>query len=261
MSDSSVRQAIAEWQAHQITGTGLMRRLVSYEQWMLPVSEAAAAEMLDTGAASRLMISQDDLGISRLYLFSDGEAFAAYQQAVGEPASGQHFLTTTGAWVFQLPLDQLDAIEIDPGTGWQISYRKEQFHRLRAMAEAVDVEQTLAALRGGTAAPGALAKVRDYQHYSLAVYHLNGQHTLALAPDDHGRALAAIFTADDAFEAFLPDDDTPAQLGQLLHVALPGPKLFEQLSHMALDGVVFNCAGPTKPVAFAKAFLEVVLDA
>jgi hypothetical protein len=73
--------------------------------------------------------------------------------------------------------------------------------------------------------------------------------------------LAAVFTADDAFDAFLPDDETPSEHGQLLRVTLPGAKLFEQLSTMSIDGVVFNCSGPTKPVAFAKAFLEVVLDA
>ena len=114
MPDSPVQLAIAEWQNKQITGTALMRRLVSFDQWMLPVSAEAAAEMGNTGAASRLMYSQDGEGVSRLYLFSDGEAYAAFQEAVGQAASEQHFLATTGAWIFQLPLDQLDAIEIDP---------------------------------------------------------------------------------------------------------------------------------------------------
>ena len=104
------------------------------------------------------MYSQDGEGVSRLYLFSDGEAYAAFQEAVGQAASEQHFLATTGAWIFQLPLDQLDAIEIDPATPWQISYRKEQFPRLRAMAGAVEVEQALTALRAGTAGPAQSRK-------------------------------------------------------------------------------------------------------
>ncbi len=259
MPDFPIPQAISEWQNQLISGTALMRRLVSYDSWMLPVSEAAAAEMASTGTASRLMYSQDAAGVSRLFLFSDGDAFSTYQKAVGEEEAGQHFLTTTGAWIFQLPIDPLDAIEIDPGTSWQISYRKEQFPRLAAMAQAVEVERTLADLRAGTARPGAIAQVRNYERYILAVYSLDGTHSLALAPDDRDRALAAIFTADDAFESFLPDDGMPSEHGQLLRVSLPGAKLFEQLSHMSIDGVVFNCSGPSRPVAFAKEFLQVVL--
>ena len=113
MPDSPVQLAIAEWQNKQITGTELMRRLVSFDKWMLPVSEAAAAEMVSTGASSRLMYSQDDEGVSRLYLFSDGEAYNAFRASVGQDASEQHFLSTTGTWIFQLPLDALDLIEVE----------------------------------------------------------------------------------------------------------------------------------------------------
>ena len=258
---SPVQLAIAEWQNKQITGTELMRRLVSFDKWMLPVSEAAAAEMVSTGAASRLMYSQDGEGVSRLYLFSDGEAYNAFRASVGQDASEQHFLSTTGTWIFQLPLDPLDFIEIDPATPWQIGYHKEQFPRLRAMAAAVEVEQALAALRAGTAEPGSLTKVRQYEHYILAVTSLDGGYTLALAPDDRDRTLAAIFTSDDTFEAFLPEGEALLSEGQLLRVALAGPQLFEQLSRMSLDGVVFNCSGPGRPIAFAQAFLTVVLEA
>jgi len=261
VSDSTVHQAIAEWQNKQITGTELMRRLVSFDKWMLPVSEAAAAAMLNTGEASRLMYSQDAEGVSRLYLFSDGEAYDAFREAVGQEPSEQHFLTTTGTWIFQLPLDQLDAVEIDPATPWQIGYRKEQFPRLRAMAGAVEVEQALAALRAGTAEPGTITKVRQYEHYILAVTSLNGHHTLALAPDDRDRTLAAIFTSDDTFEAFLLEGEALNSEGQLLQVSLAGPKLFEQLSRMSLDGVVFNCSGPVRPIAFVQSFLTVVREA
>ena len=204
MPDSPVQLAIAEWQNKQITGTELMRRLVSFDKWMLPMSEAAAAEMVSTGAASRLMYSQDGEGVSRLYLFSDGEAYNAFRASVGQDASEQHFLTTTGTWIFQLPLDPLDFIEIDPATPWQIGYHKEQFPRLRAMAGAVEVEQALAALRAGTAGPGSITKVRQYEHYILAVTSLDGGYTLALAPDDRDRTLAAIFTSDDSLPSLPP---------------------------------------------------------
>lgn len=262
MTDSPVQTAIAAWQAKQITGAQLMRRLVSFDRWMLPMSEAAAAEMLATGVASRLMYSQDDQGVARLYLFSGNEAYAAYQRATGEEMGGQHFLSTNGAWIFRLSLDRFDAVEIDPASPWQIGYRKEQFSALRAVAEAVTVEQALRALRTGQAQPGMVSLVRDYEHYLLAVTDRGDGYALVLAPDDKGRDLAAIFTAPDNFAAFL---DQRAARGEedesLLRLELAGPKLFAHLGRMQLDGLVFNCAGPAQPVAFALPFASVVLEA
>ena len=132
---------------------------------------------------------------------------------------------------------------------------------MRALAGPVEVELALAALRAGTAEPGSITKVRQYEHYILAVTSLDGGYTLALAPDDRDRTLAAIFTSDDSFEAFLPEGEALLPEGQLLRVALAGPQLFEQLSRMSLDGVVFNCSGPGRPIAFAQAFLTVILEA
>jgi hypothetical protein len=261
MPETAVQTAIAEWRDKQIDGTQLMRRLVSFNQWMLPVSEAAAAEMMNTGTASRLMYSQDEHGISRLYLFSDGEAYRAFQQATGEETTGQHFLTTTGAWIFHLPMEQFDAIEIDPASPWQISYRQEQFTALRAMADAVEVEQALVALRLGQAQPGMITLVRNYKHYLLAVFDRGDGFALALAPDDKGRELAALFTSRDNFSAFLDGREARPEEGLLLQLELAGPELFAQLSQMHLDGLVFNCRGPARAVAFALPFASVVLEA
>lgn len=83
MPESPVQTAIAEWQDQQINGTQLMRRLVTFDKWMLPLSEAAAAEMLRTGTASRLLYSQDDARTAQ-GLCADLEAVVANLQ--GEAA-------------------------------------------------------------------------------------------------------------------------------------------------------------------------------
>ena len=262
MSPTAVQTAITAWQEKQINGTQLLRRLASCDAWIVPVSESAAAEMLSTHAAARLMISRDAAGVGRLYLFSDAAAWQTFRRAAGDgPAAGQHFLTTTGSWIFRLPLDQVDFVEIDPGSPWHINYTREQFPRLRALAEAVEIERTLLALRGGEAPTGAAAQVRDYAHYRLAVISQGGRTALALAPDSQGRALAAIFTAADNFDAFVDERRPSLAEGQLLSLELPGERLFRQLSGMPLDGLVFNCCGPAPAVAFAPAFAEVVLEA
>jgi hypothetical protein len=41
---------------------------------------------------------------------------------------------------------------------------------------------------------------------------------------------------------------------------LTGAQLFEALKPLPLDGIVFNFAGPTQPIAFAPAFSQVMLD-
>jgi hypothetical protein len=42
---------------------------------------------------------------------------------------------------------------------------------------------------------------------------------------------------------------------------LDGHELFGQIAEMGLDGIVFNCAGPTRPRAFAAAFASLILAA
>jgi hypothetical protein len=81
-----------------------------------------------------------------------------------------------------------------------------------------------------------------------------------MAPDQKGRTLAAVFTSEDACEAFL--DEAGKQGGtQLEPLIYAGKNLFELLSKMDLTGIVFNCSGPTPPVAFAAAFSQVILEA
>jgi hypothetical protein len=261
MSDSPVQQAIAEWKDGAISGSQLVRRLVSYDAWVCPISADAAAEMLASNAASRLSYSRDARGVSRLYLFSDADSVSRFRRSLGENEGEWHLLETTGAWFFQLPLDQIDFIEIDPGSPWTIGYRKEQFATLAAMAHAVDVERALAGPRAGTAAPAGTQLVHDYQHYLLAVVNRGDGYSLALAPDSRARSLAAVFTAQDNFDAFCAEQVPTNQEAQIMPFELPGEKLFAQLQQMQLDGLVFNCSGPAKPVAFAAAFAGVILQA
>jgi hypothetical protein len=80
---------------------------------------------------------------------------------------------------------------------------------------------------------------------------------LVMAPDQKGRTLAAIFTAEDACAAFL-EETSQTHLQSLTY---SGKNLFEILGKMDLTGMVFNCSGPITPVAFAAAFSQIVLEA
>ena len=87
------RAAIQRWLNNEIGGTALMRLLVSYGQWMAPISESAVGEMLQQGVPSRVMSSMDRQGVSRLFIFSDSDAYGEFSK-VPVNAGQQHFLTT-----------------------------------------------------------------------------------------------------------------------------------------------------------------------
>src|SRR5258706_685560 len=130
---ASVSESIEQWHNKQISGVSLMRALVSHLDWSVPVSESAVAEMLAENTASRIQFSRNKEGKNCLLLFSSADEYNVYRDALAIPST-QHFLQTTGTWVFRLPLDDIDQIWIDPLTKHDIYYEKEQFTRLREMA-------------------------------------------------------------------------------------------------------------------------------
>lgn len=260
---SSISDAIAEWQQKRLSGSALMREIVSYKKWSVPISDAAVEVALQEKVLSGVMFNKDAQGVSRLFLFSDGPAYNRFCEVAGEANTGQqNFLTTTGSWLFKLPLDTIDMICIDPFTPPDINYRTDQYVRLREMAEAVEVEETIAALRAGENTHDGMVKlVRDYASYSIVIHKLEDKYSLALAPDPQGRALAAVFTFDDAFDAYYPVCKQMYPEGELLQLPMTGKELFAHLWERDLTGMVFNCSGPGKPIAFAAQFSEVVLNA
>lgn len=259
--DAAVPEAVAAWRAQQITGARLMRELVSHPAWHLPISNAAAEAMQRDARFSRMLISEDDDGVKRAFIFSSMAAYRAYQVETGDDWP-QQFLSVRGSWLFQLPLDGVDFVAIDPYSDHNIAYGREHLDRLNGFAQAIAIEQALIDLRTG-AAPSAeatdalLRDVAAYPGYQMAVRQTEGGMALALAPDNQDRALAAVFTQDDCADKFLADQDDDA----LSMLQLNGVQLFTQLRDMNLTGIVFNCGGPARPVAFALGIADVVLRA
>ena len=106
--------------------------------------------------------------------------------------------------MFRMPLEGIDFIAIDAASPHAIAYGRDLFSRLKQMADAVEVEEALLELRAGPDPREELLKlVRDYQGYSAAVQKADKAIRIAMAPDAKGRSLAAVFTHDDAFEAYL----------------------------------------------------------
>ncbi len=259
--EQTPRYVIGQWQQKEIDGLTLMRRLMAWQRWNVAISESAAVEILATNAASRLMYSRDPKGVGRLFLYSDSAAYAVFCKQA-EVESNQHFLTTSGDWIFRLTLDGISEIIIDPFTPTEIVYGEEHFARLREVANSVQVEDALTNLRfRPEMADAVIPVVRDYTRYLLAVNRVEGGMVLVMAPDSQGRQLAAVFTSVEAFDAFYPAGKNGFPTGDLLVFTLTGIELFSQLSKLNLDGMVFNCKGPVRPIAFAAGIAEVILEA
>lgn len=258
--EQTPRYAIEQWQQKEIDGTTLMRRLMAWKHWNLAISESAAVEMLATNTASRIMYNRDAAGVGRLFLFSDNQAYATFCRHA-EVKDEQHFLSTSGDLIFRLELEGISEIVIDPFSPTEIVYGEQHFERLREMANAVQVEEALARLRfEQETAEETIPLVRDYEKYILAVHRGENGLIMVMAPDSQGRDLAAVFTSAEAFDAFYPEGKQGYPTGDLLLMNLTGRELFAQLIRMSLDGVVFNCCGPARPIAFAAGISQLILD-
>ena len=116
----------------------------------------------------------------------------------------------------------------------------------------VTIERTLAQLRWRPAdfdEATLLRRIAEYPAYWLLLH--DGEPLLA--PDDRNRRLAAVFTSESARDACLAEPGlTPA--GAKVK-RCDGRELFTRLRQRHYDGIVFNCMGPDRPLAFAPELL------
>lgn len=251
------RDAIQEWNAQTLGATGLMRELVGHDRWELPVTERSARAFRTTNAAPEPWLYEDADGRLRLFLFSSRESYRRYREAAALPRE-QTLVTTPGVSLFTRDLTALESIHVDPLTPDALTLGKELYRRLNVVADAVRVERALVLLRGGsTRVANQLSAVRHFQAFHVAIRDTPEGAQFALAPDPRNRMLAAVFTLNDCYEAYAREMED----GAPRHAILTGEQLFSELLDAGLDGIVFNCCGPTPPVAFAPAFARLVLEA
>ena len=128
-----VQAAIADWQAKRITGTALMRALVSFDAWSLPVSEATAINLFNDPTNLGARLSRGTDGLTRLMLYSDARFVSS--------TAARNVIAIKGEWVFDLNLAGVDEIAIDAGQPHEIRYKQPQFARLGQIAREVAAER------------------------------------------------------------------------------------------------------------------------
>ncbi|MFT4977018.1 MAG: hypothetical protein ACI8S6_002923 [Myxococcota bacterium] len=241
------RQALKSFRDKSIEGHDLLRVLTSHKSWrMLAIREGEGVRPL-------LRVVDD---ARWLQLFTDETAFNEHISARGEQSSGHDWVETTGEWVFGNLSDDLAGIDINPMLDDAIHYKKAQFPLLRDWAGLLEVERVLTEQDASKEAASRLANGKFY----IAFIQGDQGAQLALAPDpEQKRQFAAVFTAPDAALRYTRQASAALKRELKLNV-LAGHVLFSRLSQMPLDGIVFNCVGPTAPTAvsqdFARAFAE-----
>jgi hypothetical protein len=238
------RAAIAAFHAGTLRGAPLMRALAT-ARWQIP----AAAKSAGGAAVKRVSWHEDEW---HLCLFSDTAAIQAARARIGAGALGDEFLETRGGFVFGHADDQVGFVELDPFSPQSLHFKAPQFAMLRHWADTLRVEDAIDTI---LQEQRRFAEILAFEGYFIVLAERDGRTRIALAPDDRERALAAVFTAPDAAEAYLA---AHPEAGEATEIA--GPELFARLAALPLDGFVVNCAGPVAPRGFAKAFADVVIE-
>lgn len=224
-----ITTAIAAWQAGELPDWAFMRALVSHQTWQVPSDTAGAPRLTEDGA--------------RLWL--DAASMRS------SPAD----VTMSGAALFEAAHAGLAGLRLD---GAAVVFGPADVPMLHAWAAIDRITRCVQAL---STRSGDLAVLRAFDGWTILCSPGDGLRSL-LAPDRQGRKLAAVFTAEDALQAFRMRHGAALE-GQKLEVRrYDGATLFEALTQTpGLDGVVFDCAGPLSPRAVSLAYLRLILAA
>ncbi|MCL5997892.1 MAG: hypothetical protein M1546_17830 [Chloroflexi bacterium] len=245
---TALRDAIQQTLDGKLGGSALLRQLIAHDEWRVPIT-------IDDGGTSHYLYVKNSDGQRFQFLCTDEPAYQASHAAVGEALMGNRYMTARGIDLFADLSDDADVIAVNWGSPPEIFFKQEQIPSLREWAQTVRVEQTLA-----TPKPD-LRLLKAFARFYIVLQKVEEGFALTLAPDRHGRKLAAVFTAEDTLQAFLTDTRN-GELGfEPVTRAIPGEHLFDDLREMPLDGIAFNCSGPVRTRLFTPELAKAVMSA
>ncbi|MFQ3582977.1 MAG: SseB family protein [Chloracidobacterium sp.] len=243
------RTAVREHLAGRITHATLFRSLMTHVDWHVPVHTSPEGEAV-------VLTFVDAAGERWIKVFTDLSAVEAWVAQEGKELDGQ-CLVTDGANLFGALDAELAGVEINPGLPEGVHYQRQHIPLLQQWARIIELESALETIDAGETPIGLL---RDYDAYVLVLKRTGADSAqLVLAPDADDRMLAAVFTAEDTLAAFFDQVLASADF-EPIPVRVNGEQLFTQLQTLPLDGLVFNCSGPTQPRAFGKRLADYVLS-
>ncbi|MFT6628785.1 MAG: hypothetical protein ACJA1R_002059 [Flavobacteriales bacterium] len=240
------RAAIAQYQDKSLSEGDLLRAIMSHPTWTFASTEK------DGRPALGVLVRED--GGRVLELFSDDDALGVFRATHNEQHETWHALE--GHLLFAA-LGEQDAhrINLDPASEHAFRYQFDQLGLLRAWANVAAVELALLAPERFA---NPFAVLRRFAEYHVLL-RLDGENRdWVLAPDQHERMLAAVFTAPDTADEFVTAMSEHID-GELVLDMVSGEDLFRSLQQYQFDGVVMNPLSHLPPVALSTAVAEKVL--
>lgn len=225
-----------------------MRRTVEYPEYLVPGS-------LSHGPLGAYFGQGEGL---TFHFFEDQDNFRLWQEMYDEePLFNGPF---PGWDIIPQLRDDLQFLNINPDAEHVYHYRNHQLPMLKAMAEAVAIET---ALHDSARSDELFTRLKKYENFKM-LFRSGGSTgmQIVLAPDDQGRKLIPIFTAEDSFQVFL-DQMLPIIQQEICNPYVmdrKGEEMFASLATIPADGIVFNPVGYTRPRAFAIQFCNVIAN-
>lgn len=235
---------------------------MSVTEWLARCAEARAAEQpIPAAALFRQVVAHDGWRAAEGTLGTAGGAADAYtaSSASSELSSLQQLNGLGLAAALHAELELL-RLHFEPGVP-PLVCNADEIQLLRSYLPVAVIEALLQRLNDGAdlQVPSPFSRLRAGEFFVLMRRGADESLSMALAPDaSGGRRLVAVFTAQDALQLFVAAGEPSDHVS----MSLSGLEVFQRLIDAGdeLDGIVFNAAGPTQPVALSKEVAGVVCD-
>lgn len=238
-SAAEIREALALKIKDELAGPVLLRMIAEYDGWMMPNS----------------FMHVGDPPVQYALMFTDEDAYKYAQHEFGDENVPDEYLQLPGSKILAMLSGSVDSISVNPCADESISFPKQLLPELTKWGEAIEVERALSCVLQNDA---SWKTIRSYSNYMVPVIQTPGGDFAPLpAPDSKGRKLLAAFTFSDALNAYVFDQHDGKPVDATIY---SGEALCKWVLESACDGVVFNCCGPNRPIAFAKEFAREVLE-
>lgn len=241
-------EAYRKFNNKEINGTQLMRNVLEYDEFLIPGRPGH-------GPLDAYFGTKDE---NCFHLFEDSEHFEIWKKTMaGDPLIVGPF---SGCEVVPQLAASLDFLNINPDSDDVFHYRKHQLADMKKMGASVAIEK---ALHDEAKANELFGMLKSYDHYQM-LFRSGGDEgmQLVLAPDEQGRKLIPIFTAEDCFQVWL-NQMLPViqkEIRAPYVVTRKGSDLFAELANYSTDGIVFNPVGYSRPRAFAMPICSIVAN-
>ena len=252
--------ALGAWRGGTIDEGCLWRRLLRYQDWLLPRRPDCDISPFTRFSLPQANLIPDPAGGFRFAIYSDPDAVEAFTgQEYG--SDGVAYSNPTGWEVFSADLGGVTSVVVDPESPHALVIPSGEFAPLKALADAMEVEEAWQRLRHGDEEPEDLGLVARFPSYLMAAIESDAGYVRITVPHDDGGQFLPLFTYRDALARGVAEMGASFRGEPFKTIAVSGSRLFPALvQEEGVDGIVFNYLGPAEPAAFRIGILELLLE-